>query len=467
MRKSLAFALIGCTSLLGCGGGDGGGPNPAFVDKLPCSAATNVPRAGDHKLVLANLEIADVTEGFDFNGDGLIDNVFGNIGPLANGSISDSLAKGELVVPMELFDFPAVADDTCLKMNFYLGKYRFDDDNDSKVTTDTKGKGDCNDHEMTIRPGNPELADNGVDDDCDGLADETPGATGQPDVPSTATRDMDGDGQTVAAGDCDDRPTMGTMSKKMTGAEVCGDGFDNDCSGAADDGCTFTDGKGAIRLDPLSFNADQSAKINFQNAAVKAGLLDAGPSKFELSVPAISDFDLNLKITGTHVQGKVAASGTSVTIGTMTELAKLGGVLDLRTLDQVRGIEVSQISLRKEDSLLDAVFAGGVVVAFLPLPKKEGGKYDQQPTPDIDVDGDGLEIVCQSDPPGSTTCAAPPKGDFPVVDLCIDGDGTTVRDADMPTGMQCTDAKKGDKYRFVDGISVALNFRAVPVTFAP
>jgi len=312
------------------------------------------------------------------------------------------------------------------------------------------------------------VADNGVDDDCDGLADETAGTGGQPDTASTATRNMDNDGQTVAEGDCDDRPTMGALSKKgPPSTEVCGDGYDNDCSGAADDGCNFADGKATVRLDPVSLNPDMTPKISFPNAAVKGGLLDAGPSKFELSVPAISDFDLKLNITGTHIQGDIATGANGPTIGSMTKLAKLGGVLDLRSLDQLRGIEVSQISLRKEDSLLDAIFAGGVVVAFLPLPKKEGGKYDQQPTPDVDVDGDGLEIVCQAVPTGSTDCAPNPKGDFPIVDLCIDGDGTTVRDADMPAGMHCTEAKDADgKYRFVDGISVALNFTAVPVKFA-
>ena len=160
-----------------------------------------------------------------------------------------------------------------------------------------------------------------------------------------------------------------------------------------------------------------------------------------------------------------------MTFGSMTEPAMLGGVLDARTLDGIRGLDIKQIQLTKEDSLLDAIFAGGVIVAFLPLPKQVGGPFDGQPTPDVDVDGDGLEIFCQADAPGSHKCAANPKGDNPVVDLCIDGDGTIVSDSDLGAGHQCTEATNGmnkdgsPKFRFVDGISVALTFRAVPVKF--
>jgi hypothetical protein len=70
---------------------------------------------------------------------------------------------------------------------------------------------------------------NGKDDDCNGIADEgTPGAG--------STVDMDQDGVTVAAGDCDDtasavHPASGVV---LAAPEIL-DALDNDCNGKADD----------------------------------------------------------------------------------------------------------------------------------------------------------------------------------------------------------------------------------------
>jgi hypothetical protein len=73
-------------------------------------------------------------------------------------------------------------------------------------------------------------------------------------------------------------------------------------------------------------------------------------------------------------------------------------------------------------------------------------KYPGCRTPDIDVDGDGLEAFCDSDP----------NDDDKSVDVCIDGDGTEIRDT---ATTQCTEALlPNGKPRFVDGISVEMNF---------
>ena len=78
--------------------------------------------------------------------------------------------------------------------------------------------------------------------------------------------------------------------------------------------------------------------------------------------------------------------------------------------------------------------------------------YPNCRTPDIDVDGDGLESFCDSNP----------NDDIKTVDVCIDGDGTVVKDevdANGTVTKQCTEAlDKSGKPRFVDGISVELNF---------
>src|SRR5207302_8305107 len=105
----------------------------------------------------------------------------------------------------------------------YLGKYVTDSDGDGKKAYIDKG--DCNDHDATISPGAAEIAGNFKDDDCDGKVDED--ANGNA---STDALDHDGDGQTIAQGDCDDTNAM--IKKGMP--EICGDGLDNDCDGVAD-----------------------------------------------------------------------------------------------------------------------------------------------------------------------------------------------------------------------------------------
>ncbi|MCB9654246.1 MAG: VWA domain-containing protein [Deltaproteobacteria bacterium] len=80
----------------------------------------------------------------------------------------------------------------------------FDDDGFTNCDSD------CNDRDPSAYPGAPEICGDGVDNDCDGFADE--------DV------DEDGDGYTTCDGDCDDR--FDSIHPGAT--EVC-DGFNNDC----------------------------------------------------------------------------------------------------------------------------------------------------------------------------------------------------------------------------------------------
>ena len=109
---------------------------------------------------------------------------------------------------------------------------------------------DCDDATATRFPGAPEVCNSGIDDDCDGMADD--GDTSlDTRTASSFYRDNDADGygtSTVLAcalgpglstsgGDCDD--TRATVSPGAT--EVCNSGLDDDCDTLADDADTSLD----------------------------------------------------------------------------------------------------------------------------------------------------------------------------------------------------------------------------------
>ena len=456
MRKISGLCLLAGGLAVGACGDDGGGSN-IFPEKPECAGEAVVAYAGNHHQVISKLEIGSAMDGFDLDHDGDPDNKLAAIASLAGTAISDSLAGYEIVIPIEFFDLQAAAPDTCVKFGIYLGDYPTDTDVDGKKAF--VDKGDCNDHDMAIRPGATEVAGNFKDDDCDGKADED-----AQNVPSTDPEDRDMDGVTVAAGDCDDTSAM----VKPGLAEVCGDGFDNDCDGVADrtqdamglaTACSpFEPGKADIHLDPLSFSPGTSDPvIIFKDGVITQGagglVLDSGPSLFSVAIPVTDGITLDLRISGATIQADVVQEGTAIVL----KNGRLGGVIEAKTADTIRGLEVEQIGLLPENSLLDAVFAN-LLGPLLALPKAKesiGKKYAGCRTPDIDVDQDGLEAFCDSNP----------DDELKEVDVCIDGDGTEI--TDVVSGgvvtMHCTEAVSGGKNRFVDGISVALKFSTTAV----
>lgn len=90
----------------------------------------------------------------------------------------------------------------------------------------TVGFNDCNDLNVNIFPGQTEIVGNSVDDDCDGLADEDANNS-----PSTDTSDVDGDGVTIASGDCNDH--IAAVGPGMP--EIAGNLIDDNCNGIADE----------------------------------------------------------------------------------------------------------------------------------------------------------------------------------------------------------------------------------------
>jgi hypothetical protein len=397
------------------------------------------PYSGTFPQVISKLSIGSLEDGFDLNHDGKPDNKLSAVSSLAQSSIDDSFKNYDILIPLEFFDMASVAQDDCVKFAIYLAEYVKDTDADGKKPYIEKG--DCNDHDAAIHPGATEIVDDKKDNDCDGLADED----GQ-DAPNTVeTVDGDGDGKSVAQGDCDDTNMM--VNKGL--AEICGDGLDNDCDGVADRTasdptvCSPYSATADLALNPLSLEGGQPL-ISFKDGTVDASnKIVAGPSIFSVNIPVTDGINLDLKITGATIESTLAADGTTMN-------GKLGGVIDAKTADTIRGLDVSQIGLTPENSLLDATFAN-LLGPLLALPKANAAvlkKYANCRTPDIDVDGDGLEAFCDSNP----------NDENKSVDICIDGDGTVIKDGDGGVA-QCSEAMKNGKPRFVDGISVELNFQ--------
>ena len=450
MRKPSALICSAMfVTAVGCGGDE---EAPLFTEKPECKGEAITPLAGTQPQVISQLEIGGFDDGFDLDGDGKPDNKLAAVSSIAMSPINESISKYEILIPMEFFDLTAAAPDSCVKFAIYLGDYVPDKDADGAKPLIAEG--DCNDNVLEIKRGNPEIAGNHIDDDCDGLADETADGTPSPD-----TMDRDGDGMSNKDGDCDD--TNATI--KLGAAEICGDGLDNDCDGVADytsrgegmpavcspfDPATMAE----IPLDPLSFVAGAPAIVFKDGVISEQGgklVLDAGPSVFSVSIPVIDDLALELRITGAQIKADVVERGGAIVL----ENGRLGGVIDAKTADIIRGLDVEMIGLKPEDSLLDATFAN-LLGPILALPKASvpiQKKYDGCRTPDIDVDRDGLEAFCDSNV----------DDEIKTVDVCIDGDGTEVRDVVADDGtvmMHCTEAVAGKKERFVDGISVALKF---------
>lgn len=469
--------LLGLAPLAACGDNAGAVEMPdaaaplgnLFPDKPECSGDPVVAFAGTHPQIMNTLGIGTKEDGFDLDGDRDADCTAAQVAmgachepdnKLAAGSapaqssIDKALAGYSLGIPLELFDYDGSGADDCVKFALYLGAFAADGDGDG--SRPGVEDGDCNDHDAAIKPGATEVVGDFKDNDCNGRADET-GATA-----STDTLDRDADGVTLAAGDCDD-----TSAAVHPGAlEVCGDGLDNDCDGTADrtGGATTTACNPLdpatpqdIPIDRASLEASGKPSVIFDDGTItEAGgmrTLHAGPSLFSITIPFSSSIGLTLRISGATIEATVNDAGGVVSLSH----GRLGGVIDSKTADTIRGLDVPQFGLTPDGSLLDAAYANvlGVLLA-LPLANRQVlAKYPDCRTPDIDVDGDGLEAFCQVNA----------TDEIYKVDLCIDGDGTEIADVKDSAGvvtMECSSAQVGGKDRFVDGISVELNFSTAP-----
>src|SRR3569623_800161 len=387
-RVAMKKALIICLLVGACGGDD---PRQLFTPKPECKGDAITPYAGTFPQVINTLNIGSVQDGFDLDGDGKPDNKLSAVGRLAMSAIAGSIKNTEIVIPLEFFNLPTVMATSCVKFAIYLGISDADGDGKKPV----QHNGDCDDHNPMVKKGMPEICGDGLDNDCDGVADRT----------------EDGSGDSIA---CNPFSTTDLQD---------------------------------IPLDPLSLMGGQPV-IAFTTGTIDSKHhIVAGPGTFSVNIPVTNGITLDLKISGATSEADLAADGTTMN-------GRLGGVIDAKTADTIRGLDVSQIGLTPQQSLLDATFAN-VLGSLLALPKAKASILKDYPdcrTPDIDVDGDGLEAVCDSDP----------NDDIKEVDTCIDGDGKVYKDEKDGSGTvtkQCTEFtdSKG-KPLFVDGISVELNF---------
>jgi hypothetical protein len=477
--------------------------------------------------LITTLSVGMVEEGFDFNGDGRADNALEPLGMLANLTLMDAFSNGTLVRAVDFHDLvptpSGVADDAVVRFAIRTARYPLDADGDGRRAgaPGDKGQpgGDCRDRRddplaAAIPAGAGEDGANFVDDDCNGLADETldpwaavtdagcappsraadEGCLRLPSDPAHLV-DHDGDGFTVAQGDCDDRDTPVVTINGVTrpigwfsnpGApEVCGDGLDNDCNGVADDGCNpfcdpigtnfdtacyssyvtaHGDGLDAVAVEALAPDSGTAVCI-FEHASTSGGVLRGWAPTCTLRLPALLLSPTGMVdhvLTGAVFRGRISADARG---GVSLTDALLGGVLDARALDRIKGVSISDlpipdINITPEDSLLDAVFV--ILPKVFPLGLRQVPCHPSCPpggclVPDIEMDGDGFECFVDDDP----------NDGVDRVTLCIDGDGTEVRDGFELDAegrpKPCTEALKPDGTpRFVDGISLTLKFSAIP-----
>ena len=107
MKKLLLCVLFASASVTACGGDEGG--DELFTPKPECMGAAITPFTGTFPQVISKLAIGSVEDGFDLNKDGKPDNKLAAVSSLAQSAIDDSFANYDILIPIEFFDFPAVA----------------------------------------------------------------------------------------------------------------------------------------------------------------------------------------------------------------------------------------------------------------------------------------------------------------------------------------------------------------------
>lgn len=118
---------------------------------------------------------------------------------------------------------------------------------------------DCDDTNRMVNPGAVESCD-GIDNDCDAMVDED--------------FDRDRDGFAVCGGDCDD----GNPRVNPAVPELCNDGIDNNCNGQAEEGCltcSDRDGDGFFGREGCGTAVDCDDDNRFKSPGLAENCFDA------------------------------------------------------------------------------------------------------------------------------------------------------------------------------------------------
>ncbi|MEE2830233.1 MAG: right-handed parallel beta-helix repeat-containing protein [Myxococcota bacterium] len=176
------------------------------------------------------------------------------------------------------------------------------------LTSDNDGdgqaeyNGDCNDTDPTISSALAEIPGDGVDNDCDGVADD-----------GTSTDDTDGDGVTIADGDCNDNDPG--IYPEAT--EILSNYVDDNCDGWAD-----FDAVMPIPSLTMSGNTISGGDDGLRTYGANVNLLDPAAGE---DGNTISDVDSEAVVVATWSWGNTPASGPgSLIAGPGTTLGPSG-----------------------------------------------------------------------------------------------------------------------------------------------
>gem|GEM_PF-2200025 len=238
--------------------------------------------------------------------------------------------------------------------------------------------GDCDDTDADRYPGNTEVCDGAVDEDCDLLVDEglttayyadADGDGYGTDVSGADYCDDPGTGYSTAGGDCDEADTAVNPGV----AEVCNDWTDNDCDGT-DNGCTPA---GALAIGSADITVLAAADSEWLGFSLAAGDITGDGSNEVLcgSVKA----DENSSDSGAAYAFSGSSAGGDVDDADVTLLPN-AGVNGLSG----RGLAVGDIDDDGQADVALGSYGAQEVVLFL-------GPVSGTPTIDVLISNDGGE----------------------------------------------------------------------------